>query len=120
MIFLARIVRFLFWLLVLSWGLRLLRRIVGGVLRNEEAPGSQAADAGGAIPSSARRLVRDPVCGMHVEETRSIPFRNGNELVHFCSAACRDAYAVNSRKFAANGEAEFRRTELGPSERSVS
>ena len=101
--FLARIVRFLFWLLVLSWGLRLLRRIVGGVLRNEEAPGSQAADAGGAIPSSARRLVRDPVCGMHVEETRSIPFRNGNELVHFCSAACRDAYAVNSRKFAANG-----------------
>jgi YHS domain-containing protein len=101
--FLARIVRFLFWLLVLSWGLRLLRRIAGGMLRDETAAGPQAADAAVGIPSTGRRLVRDPVCGMHVDETRSIPFRDGGELVHFCSTACRDAYAVNSRKFAANG-----------------
>jgi YHS domain-containing protein len=101
--FLARIVRFLFWLLVLSWGLRLLRRIVGSMLRNESAPGSQAADTSAGISSTARRLVRDPVCGMHVDETLSIPFREGSELHHFCSAACRDAYAVNSRKLAANG-----------------
>jgi len=101
--FLARIVRFLFWLLVLSWGLRLLRRIVGGMLRNDAVPGPQAADNSVGIPSASRRLVRDPVCGMHVDETRSIPFRDGGELVHFCSAACRDAYAVNTRKFAANG-----------------
>ncbi len=101
--FLARIVRFLFWLLVLSWGLRLLRRIVGGMLRNDAVPGRQAADNSVGIPSASRRLVRDPVCGMHVDETRSIPFRDGGELVHFCSAACRDAYAVNTRKFAANG-----------------
>ncbi len=101
--FLARIVRFLFWLLVLSWGLRLLRRIVGGMLRNDAVSGPQAADNSVGIPSASRRLVRDPVCGMHVDETRSIPFRDGGELVHFCSAACRDAYAVNTRKFAANG-----------------
>jgi len=100
--FLARILRFLFWLLVLSWGLRLLRRIVGGMLRNDTAPGPQAAEASIDTPTVARRLVRDPVCGMHVDETRSIPFRDGGELVHFCSTACRDAYAVNSRKFAAN------------------
>ncbi|OLB36220.1 MAG: hypothetical protein AUH11_11795 [Acidobacteria bacterium 13_2_20CM_57_17] len=101
--FLARIVRFLFWLLVLSWGLRLLRRIVGGMLRNDTAPGPQAAEASIDTPTAARRLVRDPVCGMHVDETRSIPFRDGGELVHFCSTACRDAYAVNSKKLAANG-----------------
>ena len=100
---LARIVRFLFWLLVLSWGLRLVRGIVGSMLRNDTAPGPQAADASAGIPSTARRLVRDPVCGMHVDETRSIPFRDGGELVHFCSTACRDAYAVNLKKFAANG-----------------
>ncbi len=103
--FLARVVRFLFWLLVLSWGLRLLRRIVGGMLRNDQAPAPQTTDSAEGIPapSAARRLVRDPVCGMHVDETLSVPLREGGELLHFCSPACRDAYAANIRKFAANG-----------------
>jgi YHS domain-containing protein len=99
--FLARIVKFLFWLLLVSWGLRLLRRIAGAVLR--EAPQTADASAGIPAPDGARRLVRDPVCGMHVDETLSIPFREQPELLHFCSPACRDAYAVHSRKFAANG-----------------
>lgn len=103
--FLARIVRFLFWLLVVSWGLRLLRYIVGRMLKNNQAaaPQSQHSADGFPAPSTARRLVRDPVCGMHVDETLSIPFREEGELLHFCSLACRDAYAVSVRKFAANG-----------------
>ncbi len=103
--FLARIVRFLFWLLVVSWGLRLLRRIVGSMLRNDQPSAPQTTDSADGIPASsaARRLVRDPVCGMHVDETLSISLREGGELLHFCSPACRDAYAVNVRKLAANG-----------------
>ena len=103
--FLARILRFLFWLLVLSWGVRLLRRIVGGMLRDQAVPGSQATDdsAGIPAPAASRHLVRDPVCGLHVDETRSIPLREGGELLHFCSPACRDAYAGNAKKIAANG-----------------
>ena len=103
--FLVRVVRFLIWLLVLSWGLRLLRRVVSSMLRNDQAPAPQTADSAGAIPvsSAARRLVRDPVCGMYVDETLSIPLREGGELLHFCSPACRDAYAASTRKFAANG-----------------
>jgi len=103
--FLARIVRFLFWLLVLSWGLRLLRYVVGRMLRNNQAAAPQTAHSADGIPtpSAARRLVRDPVCGLHVDETRSIPLREGGGLLHFCSPACRDAYAVNVRKFAAHG-----------------
>jgi YHS domain-containing protein len=103
--FLARVVRFLFWLLVLSWALRLLRRIVGGMLRNEQAPAHESRNSVDGIPapSAARRLVRDPVCGMHVDETLSIPFREEGELHHFCSPACRDAYAGEVRKLAANG-----------------
>jgi YHS domain-containing protein len=103
--FLVRVVRFLFWLLVLSWGLRLLRRIVSGSFRNDKDPGPRSANSGDGIPapSSARRLVRDPVCGMHVDETLSIPFRERGELLHFCSLACRDTYAGSVRKFAANG-----------------
>ena len=105
MSFLARIARFLFWLLVLSWGVQLLRRIVGAMLRNDGGPSQQATDTSQGTPASlpARRLVRDPLCGMHVDETRSIPFRDGGELLHFCSPACRDAYAVSAKKFAANG-----------------
>jgi YHS domain-containing protein len=103
--FLARIVRFLFWLLVVSWGLRLLRRIVGGMFRDQNLSAPQTADAAAGIPApaAARRLVRDPLCGMHVDETLSLPLREGGQLLHFCSPACRDAYAVNTRKFAANG-----------------
>jgi YHS domain-containing protein len=103
--FLARVVRFLIWLLVLSWGLRLLRHIVGAMLRKNQGLDPKSTDSADGIPvaSTARRLVRDPVCGLHVDETRSIPLREGGELVHFCSPACRDAYAGNVRKFAANG-----------------
>lgn len=103
--FLARIVKFLFWLLVLSWGLRLLRRLVGAVLGSGNATAPQASDASQSFTDAtlARRLVRDPVCGLHVDETLSIPFRDGGELVHFCSTTCRDAYVVKVRKLAANG-----------------
>jgi hypothetical protein len=40
---------------------------------------------------------------MHVDETLSIPLRDGEQLLHFCSIACRDAYVVSSNKFAASG-----------------
>ena len=105
MAFLARVARFLFWLLVVSWSVWLLRRIFARVLQNAApAPQHQSEISTGAqTPGAARRLVRDPVCGMHVDETLSIPLREGGELLHFCSIACRDAYAGGTKKFAANG-----------------
>ena len=105
MSFLSRMVRFLFWLLVVSWSVALLRRVVSWMLRDavhnppQEGCGQDSLDAGGA----ARRLVRDPVCGMHVAEEVSIPLGYGGEIVHFCSPACRDIYAGQARKLAANG-----------------
>jgi YHS domain-containing protein len=105
MSFLSRIVRFLFWLLVVSWSVALLRRVVSWMLRNaagnpsQEGHGQDSMHAGGA----ARRLVRDPVCGTHVAEEVAIPLREGRELVHFCSPACRDTYVGQARKIAANG-----------------
>lgn len=105
MTFLALIFRFLFWLLVVSWGVWLLRRVFGSLLQKAASTPQQHTNApGSGEPSgTARRLVRDPVCGMHVDETLSIPMREGDELLHFCSIACRDAYVVSSKKFAANG-----------------
>jgi len=93
------------WLIFISWSVWLLRRLVGWVLRDAATSAPQAADASSPTETTvaARRLVRDPVCGMHVDETLSIPLQEEGELLHFCSPACRDAYAGNVRKFAANG-----------------
>ena len=106
--FLARIFRFLFWLLVVSWSVALLRRVLAWMLpgampaaqtdQHVAAAGS-AADAGVA----ARRLVRDPVCGMHVAEVLAVPLRESGELVHFCSLACRDKYVNGRQRMLANG-----------------
>jgi len=104
MTFLARIVRLLFWLLVISWSVRLLRHFFSWVFGDTQAVSKQTTDSPAMESATApRRLVRDPVCGMHLDETLSIPFREGGELVHFCSTACRDAYAGNAKKLAANG-----------------
>jgi YHS domain-containing protein len=113
--FLARIVRFLFWLLIVSWSVALLRRALAWMLRgampaqaDQDATGSTAGAGVGAESSdtpggvAARRLVRDPVCGMHVAEVLAVPLRESGELVHFCSVACRDKYVSGTRRMAAN------------------
>jgi YHS domain-containing protein len=103
--FLARVVRFLFWLLVASWAMWLLRSFVGWMLRNATTAGRTSTEASTPMDGRqlGRRLVRDPICGMHVDETLSIPFRDEGELLHFCSLACRNAYMESTKKFAANG-----------------
>ena len=87
--FLARIMRFLFWLLIVSWSVALLRRALAWMLRGampaqtEQDSGGAAAGAGVGSESSdpqsgvaARRLVRDPICGMHVAEVLAVPLRD--------------------------------------------
>ena len=116
--FLARIMRFLFWLLIVSWSVTLLRRMLAWMLRGampaqkdqDAAAAGSAADAGVGAGSgntesgvAARRLVRDPVCGMHVAEVLAIPLRESGELVHFCSVVCRDKYVSSTQRMAANG-----------------
>ena len=107
--FLSRVLRFLFWLLVLSWGVRLLRYLVSRMMSPATQPASgEGADVAGTSEAVglARRLVRDPVCGVHVAEVLAIPLREGAETLHFCSSACRDQYVTASRaneKLAANG-----------------
>jgi hypothetical protein len=112
MSFISRVLRFLFWLLVVSWSVALLRRLVAWMLRGSAAARSRDID----VPDSSagagvsRRLVRDPVCGAHVAEVLAIPVREGGELLHFCSIGCRDEYLQarggdnpNTKKLAANG-----------------
>jgi len=101
MSFLSRVIQFVFWVVVVTWGIRLLRWVFSRGL-NETSREVQTRQAPGS-PDQARRLVRDPVCGMHVAEVLAIPLREGDETLHFCSAHCRDQYAAGLRKYAANG-----------------
>jgi YHS domain-containing protein len=98
--FLARIFRFLFWTLVLSWGVWLLKRLFNSQL---QAAQSAESDATNTEAPTGRRLVRDPQCGMHVAEELAVPIRMGNEMIHFCSQECRDRYLQETHKLAANG-----------------
>lgn len=103
--FLARIIRFLFWLLVLSWGVALLRRFAGWVLRKAgaEIPRQDASANTVNVPGDSRRLVHDPVCGMHLAEVLAIPVRENGELLYFCSTECRDKFLGEQKKAAAAG-----------------
>src|SRR5258708_28804174 len=106
---LSGIARFLFWVLVVYWGVALVRRVIGWMLRHATTPPSRGADKFGGPQDIGvpRRLVRDPVCGTHVAEEGSISLREGGELGHFCSAACRAAYAGPAKEVAANGQMDF-------------
>jgi hypothetical protein len=101
MTFIARILRYLFWLLIASWSLAILRRIVSNMGRGAEHSSGAPMD----VPSDAvtRKLVRDPECGMHIAEGLAIPLGQGGEIVQFCSVECREKYLSKTQKFAANG-----------------
>jgi YHS domain-containing protein len=103
MAFIARIFRFLFWVLIVSWSVSLLRRLVnsmGAAATDRQQP----IDVPINVPSGAvsRKLVRDPVCGMHLTEGLAIVERSGGEPVYFCSEECRNKFMEEPRKFAAN------------------
>jgi YHS domain-containing protein len=97
--------RFLIWLVVLFWAVAMLRRLAVWMLRglfSSVTPG-QSASTNQQSTVGSRRLVRDPVCGVHIAEERAVPLRVDGHLVHFCSVACRDQYVSAGQKFAANG-----------------
>ena len=107
--FIERVLRFLFWLLVLSWSAWLLKKALGWMMSKAMGPapeggyGSENAAGNAQDGLTARKLVRDPVCGVYVAEVLAIPLREGGELLHFCSTQCRDKYAANMQRIAANG-----------------
>ena len=97
--------RFLIWLVVLCWAVAMLWRAAGWMLRGFLNSLTRRANApANEQPGvTSRRLVRDPVCGVHVAEERAISLRTGGEVVYFCSVECRDQYVGSEQKFAANG-----------------
>jgi hypothetical protein len=102
MTFLARLIRFLFWVVIVSWGVRLAGRFISGLLQTGRMREPSKSTGDLHAEQTGRLLVRDPICGVHLAEVLAIPLRENGALLHFCSLACRDAYLNSSQKLAAN------------------
>jgi YHS domain-containing protein len=99
MSFIVRMLKYLFWLLVISWGVAILQKIVGKM-----AYGSKGSEPGAGVPTTAsnQKLVRDPICGMHVAEGLALPLRHAGETLHFCSKECQDKFLDATPKISAS------------------
>jgi len=98
MSFPARIIRFLFWVLVVSWAVKLLGRAIGGANPPQTAP----EDTTQVPVSGGKRLVKDPICGMHMAEELALPLQANGEVLHFCSQECRAKYESSMVRRAAS------------------
>jgi len=99
MSFIGRMLKYLFWLLVVSSGVTMLRRLV-----NKMGEGVTGHTDPLDVPNNAvnQKLVRDPVCGVHIAETLALPLREGGQVLHFCSTACRDKYLNGTQRISAS------------------
>ena len=100
MTFIIRILRYLFWLVVVSSTVAMLRRIVGKMISSDSGAKPYVDVPNDAV---SQKLVRDAVCGMHVAEGLALTVKKGGGVLYFCSAECRDKFVSENRKFAANG-----------------
>ncbi len=59
----------------------------------EGAPKKSVKDGTGSDRVIYRgRMVRDPVCGIHIPEESSLVESRGDRVHHFCSERCREAF----------------------------
>jgi YHS domain-containing protein len=84
------LVRWLYWAVIV-----LLLRFVwksffrGGALPQPQG-GSSPVDA---MPGVYKGLmVRDPICGVHIPESRALVEVRAGQRIHFCSEACRASF----------------------------
>jgi len=60
---------------------------------SSNAPVGQAGAApGNDMPVNGKRLVKDPVCGMHLAQELALPMNANGETQYFCSPECREKY----------------------------
>jgi len=99
--FLGRLFRFVFWVLIVSWVIKLIGRLLTGGSRPGSAPEAATATSNDSEPRG-KRLVKDPVCGMHMAEELALPLSANGETQYFCSEDCRAKYENSVLRRAAN------------------
>ena len=77
------------WFIRLLLGLLLVRlvwRLVSGMVAGAAGPRR-------VPPQRAVPLVRDPVCGTFVDQSRALTTKRGGAVHYFCSEGCRREYS---------------------------
>jgi YHS domain-containing protein len=97
----SRLIRFVFWVLIVTWVVKLLGKFLAGGSRQEPAPAARGA-AAEEQGRSGKRLVRDPICGMHMAEELALAIDANGETQYFCSEECRAKYENSILHRAAN------------------
>jgi YHS domain-containing protein len=88
------LVRWLYWLVIAL----LMRMVWRSFFRGALAEPRGGATGTDPMPMVHKGLmVRDPVCGLHIPESRALVEVRGGERVHFCSEACRASYRSSAR-----------------------
>ena len=85
--------RFLYFLLFLFLA-RLVWNAVSGLLAGEARRQMGARGREERAPNTIHKglMVRDPVCGVHLPESRAITEVRSGERYHFCSERCRQSF----------------------------
>jgi len=99
--FLIAVIRFIFWVLIITWVIRFVGRMLSGSNRQDSAQGKRTVDTNDV--ASGKRLVKDPVCGMHIAQELALPLAANGETQYFCSPECRAKYESGVLRRAANG-----------------
>jgi YHS domain-containing protein len=88
--FIAFLIRLVFWVLIASWVIKLVGRLFSGSSQPAASRGSSATADDAAVPG--KRLVKDPVCGMHLAEELALAMSANGQTQYFCSQECRSKY----------------------------
>jgi YHS domain-containing protein len=83
------LVRWLYWV-VIALVLRLVWRSFSRGALAQPRGGSTASDPMHTVYKGL--MVRDPVCGLHIPESRALVEVRAGERIHFCSEACRASF----------------------------
>jgi YHS domain-containing protein len=70
----------------------LLRSVLGGIFRTARSVSRRQSTAAPPPVVAGGELKKDPVCGTYVSTALSVTRRIDGEVLHFCSAECRDKY----------------------------
>jgi YHS domain-containing protein len=83
------LIRLILILLLLMLVIRAVWRLVGGIV--------EGASARRGVPQRGTRMVRDPVCGTFVVQSRALTATAGGETAWFCSNECLTRWKAEHR-----------------------
>jgi YHS domain-containing protein len=81
------LIRIILFALLVLFLLRAVWRLLDGVV--EGATGGRRRGTGAGVPDRSAKMVRDPVCGTFVVQSRALSAARGSETAFFCSEDCR-------------------------------